>query len=148
VQCLHRWQRAIRPGIVKGAWTKEEEAIIRDAVSAGGGVTKIKWSVIAEKLPGRLAKQVQERWNNNIDPGLNKEPWTEAEVSLIMRMRADDKSWGDIVKCLTVSGKECPGRRGGGVLGCRVCSRVVRYVQKSCRRLLTHVSVICAEACC
>jgi len=23
VQCLHRWQKVLRPGLVKGPWTKE-----------------------------------------------------------------------------------------------------------------------------
>jgi hypothetical protein len=111
VQCLDRWQKVLRPGIVKGAWTKEEEAIVRDAVIAGGGVLNIKWFAIADMLPGRLGKQARERWYNHIDPDLNKGPWTEEEDSLILRMRAGStpESWGEIVKCLTVSGKECPG---------------------------------------
>ena len=24
VQCLHRWQKVLRPGLVKGPWTQEE----------------------------------------------------------------------------------------------------------------------------
>lgn len=25
VQCLHRWQKVLKPGIIKGPWTKEED---------------------------------------------------------------------------------------------------------------------------
>ena len=28
VQCLHRWQKVLRPGLVKGPWTESEDAII------------------------------------------------------------------------------------------------------------------------
>ena len=28
VQCLHRWQKVLRPGLVKGPWTKEVHIII------------------------------------------------------------------------------------------------------------------------
>ena len=29
VQCLHRWQKVLRPGLVKGPWTEEEDEIVR-----------------------------------------------------------------------------------------------------------------------
>jgi hypothetical protein len=143
VQCLHRWQKVLRPGLVKGAWTKEEDAIVFEMVTLHG-VGNIKWSVIAAELPGRLGKQARERWYNHLDPGLNKGPWTEAEDTLIMGMQADmGNRWCEIAKHLTVSGKEGPGRRGrvcgvgrgqtqmaSGVVrgrsGCRVCTRVGR----------------------
>ena len=66
----------LRPGLIKGAWTKEEDAIVRDAVILGG-VGNVKWSVIAQDLPGRLGKQARERWYNHLDPSLNKDPWSE-----------------------------------------------------------------------
>ncbi len=28
IQCSHRWSKVLRPGLVKGAWTKEEDGII------------------------------------------------------------------------------------------------------------------------
>jgi hypothetical protein len=56
VQCLHRWQKVLQPGLVKGPWTDEEDAVIVECI--GKGVTK--WSEIAERIPGRLGKQV--RW--------------------------------------------------------------------------------------
>jgi len=36
------------------------------------GVGKIKWSVIASKLPGRIGKQCRERWFNHLDPTIVK----------------------------------------------------------------------------
>ena len=52
VQCLHRWQKVLRPGLAKGPWTEEEDRIVREMVMKHG-VGNIKWSVIASNV-GRL----------------------------------------------------------------------------------------------
>lgn len=64
VQCLHRWQKVLKPGLVKGPWTSEEDQIVVDLVKIHG--TK-KWSQIARNLKGRLGKQCRERWYNHLD---------------------------------------------------------------------------------
>ena len=58
VQCLHRWQKVLRPGLIKGPWTKEEDESVVQLV-AQHGVTS--WSFIARQLKGRLGKQCRER---------------------------------------------------------------------------------------
>lgn len=68
VQCLHRWQKVLRPGLVKGPWTEEEDRIILECINAG--ITK--WSEIAERIPGRIGKQCRERFFNHLDPGVSK----------------------------------------------------------------------------
>lgn len=76
VQCLHRWQKVLRPGLVKGPWTKEEDdTIIRCRKQ---GITK--WSEIAKQVPGRIGKQCRERWFNHLDPSIRKGEWTEEEM--------------------------------------------------------------------
>ena len=52
VQCLHRWQKVLRPGLRKGPWTKDEDAVVLDFVTKAGGVSCIKWSVVASQVPG------------------------------------------------------------------------------------------------
>lgn len=47
VQCLHRWQKVLRPGLVKGPWTVEEDAIILHARALG----ILKWSEVANLVP-------------------------------------------------------------------------------------------------
>ena len=59
VQCLHRWQKVLRPGLIKGPWTKEEDDSVVQLV-AQHGVTS--WSFIARQLKGRLGKQCRERF--------------------------------------------------------------------------------------
>ena len=71
VQCLHRWQKALRPGLVKGRWTSDEDNTIVSCIAAG--ITK--WSEIAEKIPGRIGKQCRERWFNQLDPSIKKGGW-------------------------------------------------------------------------
>jgi hypothetical protein len=47
--------QVLQPGLVKGPWTKEEDQVIRDCIDRG--ITK--WSEIAERIPGRIGKQVR-----------------------------------------------------------------------------------------
>jgi hypothetical protein len=100
VQCLHRWQKVLRPGLVKGPWSQEEDKIVFDLVTEHG-VGNIKWSVIAAKLPGRLGKQARERWYNHLDPTLNKEPWSLEEDKKLMELqKVMGNRWCEIAKML------------------------------------------------
>lgn len=98
VQCLHRWQKVLRPGLVKGAWTPEEDAIVIRLVEIHG--TK-KWSVIAKDLNGRLGKQCRERWYNHLDPSINKSEWTAEEDQALLDAHAVlGNRWAEIAKRL------------------------------------------------
>lgn len=43
-----------------------------------------KWTTIADRIPGRTAKQCRERWNNHLDPAVNKGEWTPSEDKIII----------------------------------------------------------------
>lgn len=80
VQCLHRWQKVLQPGLKKGPWTVEEDdCILRMVVELGPN----RWSHIAKELPGRIGKQCRERWFNHLNPEINKDPWTEEEERVL-----------------------------------------------------------------
>jgi len=99
VQCLHRWQKVLKPGLRKGQWVKDEDDIVRDLVAKMGGAAHVKWSSVAEHLPGRLGKQVRERWQNHLDPSLTKEPWAEAEDQLLISLQAlMGNRWSEIAR--------------------------------------------------
>jgi hypothetical protein len=85
VQCLHRWNKVLRPGLQKGAWSAEEDKLVREAVQyqAQNGVGRILWSEIATQLPGRLGKQCRERYFNHLDPSINKGDWTPPEDRIL-----------------------------------------------------------------
>lgn len=83
VQCLHRWQKVLKPGLTKGAWEKSEDAEIVACIAQGIN----KWSEIAARIPGRLGKQCRERWFNHLDPTLKKTPWTPDEDLLLVELQ-------------------------------------------------------------
>lgn len=119
VQCLHRWQKVLRPGLVKGHWKKEEDDIITQCVQVG----KKKWSEIAALIPGRIGKQCRERWLNHLDPTIKKGPFSEEEMRILMEMHAEHGTkWSEIAKHLpgrsenTLKNKwNCMNRRKSGV---------------------------------
>jgi hypothetical protein len=98
VQCLHRWQKVLKPGLVKGPWTAEEDNVVIELVKTHG--TK-KWSHIARQLNGRLGKQCRERWYNHLDPDINKGEWTEQEDQTLLRAHEElGNRWAGIAKRL------------------------------------------------
>ncbi len=95
VQCLHRWQKVLRPGLVKGPWTAEEDETIRRCMSQG----HTRWSEIAKQVPGRIGKQCRERWFNHLDPEIKKTEWTQEEdAKLIEGQQKLGNKWSLIAK--------------------------------------------------
>ena len=87
IQCLHRWKKVLSPHLVKGPWSPEEDAIVSRSV-IDVGVSHVKWAQVALKIPGRLGKQVRERWYNHLDPLLAKGPWTPEEDAALVKWQA------------------------------------------------------------
>eukprot|EP00002_Diphylleia_rotans_P011198 TRINITY_DN221_c0_g1_i3.p1 TRINITY_DN221_c0_g1~~TRINITY_DN221_c0_g1_i3.p1 ORF type:complete len:658 (-),score=109.08 TRINITY_DN221_c0_g1_i3:3022-4863(-) len=59
-QCYQRWVRALRPGIRKGAWTDEEDQILRQRVQIYGVGC---WREVAKGLEGRTDQQCRRHWS-------------------------------------------------------------------------------------
>ncbi|KAI3687083.1 hypothetical protein L1987_80774 [Smallanthus sonchifolius] len=98
VQCLHRWQKVLNPALVKGPWTKEEDEELIQLVQEYGHK---KWSIIAQRLSGRIGKQCRERWHNHLDPSINKEAWTqEEELKFIQAHTVYGNKWAELTKFL------------------------------------------------
>ena len=98
VQCLHRWQKVLKPGLIKGPWTPEEDAKVIRLVQLHGNK---KWSFIARQLKGRLGKQCRERWYNHLNPDINKGEWSEDEDRVLMEAHAElGNRWAEIAKRL------------------------------------------------
>ncbi|XP_006643940.1 transcription factor MYB3R-1-like [Oryza brachyantha] len=131
VQCLHRWQKVLNPELVKGPWSKEEDDIIVQMVNKLGPK---KWSTIAQALPGRIGKQCRERWYNHLNPGINKEAWTQKEeITLIHAHRMYGNKWAELTKFL-------PGRTDNAIKNhwnSSVKKKVDSYMSSG---LLTQVS--------
>mgnify|MGYP005851987135 CR=1 FL=1 len=98
VQCLHRWQKVLRPGLIKGPWTPDEDETVVELVKIHG--TK-KWSLIARQLNGRLGKQCRERWYNHLDPNIKKGEWSHDEDEMLLKAHNElGNRWAEIAKRL------------------------------------------------
>lgn len=98
LQCFHRWQKVLKPGLTKGPWSKEEDAIIIEMVKKG----EHKWASIAKEIPGRLGKQIRERYFNHLDPSIKKEPWTKEEDKILLEAQEKlGNKWAKIAKMIT-----------------------------------------------
>ena len=67
-----------------GAWTPEEDELLKDAVSKGKPVL---WDVVAEAVPGRTPIQCKERWLYRLDPDVKRTKFEKWEDDLIVRER-------------------------------------------------------------
>ena len=98
IQCLHRWTKILRPGLVKGPWTDEENNKLKTWVEMYGAK---KWSRCSDFIQGRSGKQCREHWVNKLDPELKKGNWTTEEDEKIFQLyQVHGSSWAKIEKHL------------------------------------------------
>ncbi|KAH7365264.1 hypothetical protein KP509_18G017800 [Ceratopteris richardii] len=64
-QCLVRYQRSLNSGIMRGAWTQEEDEQLRAAVQKYGDQD---WLSISAALEGRTGPQCWNRWHKVLNP--------------------------------------------------------------------------------
>ena len=82
-QCAHRWNKNLKTTLKKqNEWTKEEDDIILQQVSAVGGINSVKWKDISLKLPGRLSDHVKQRFLIKLDLEKKVGAWDESEMKI------------------------------------------------------------------
>lgn len=116
-QCLQRWTKVLKPGLVKGHWTKNEDDILIGMVKHG----RKTWGQIANQINGRTyvcfirflksvdtiatirSKQCRERWCNHLDPQINKGAYTAEEDAVILDLQKElGNRWSYIANRLPV----------------------------------------------
>ena len=89
------------------SWAKEEDSILLNLVQSMR--MPMKWSVVAQSLPGRTGKQCRERYVNHLNPRLKSSEWTPVEDATIFRLYDTTGSqWAKMAKMI-------PGRTDNGI---------------------------------
>lgn len=83
IQCLQRWTNILKPGLVKGHWSEEEDEILKKWVSSQKNLDFTKCNDI---IKGRSGKQCKERWLNVLNPDIVKGNWTKEEDYIIFKL--------------------------------------------------------------
>ena len=105
------WEQFLLPKIKRPKWNKEEDEEIRKFVTEFG-VNSFSVLESLNKLNGKTAKQIRDRWNNYLAPLINKSDWTSKEDELLKSLvNAYGKKWGLVSKSLFGrSGNSCKNR--------------------------------------
>ncbi|ONM31329.1 transcription factor CSA [Zea mays] len=85
-----------RAGHARGHWRPAEDAKLKDLVALYGPKN---WNLIASKLHGRSGKSCRLRWFNQLDPRVNRRPFSAAEEQrLVAAHRAHGNKWALIAR--------------------------------------------------
>ena len=81
IQCSARYRR-IRPGLIKGAWDKDEDNKLLSLYEKYGK----NWAAISKEMPQRTGKQIRDRFLNSLDTKFERGKFTEEEDQTIINV--------------------------------------------------------------
>jgi hypothetical protein len=94
IQCSARYKR-IQPGLIKGAWTPEEDLELLRLYKYYGK----NWSNISRSMPQRTGKQIRDRFLNALDDNLKKEKFSLEEDKKVLKWyKVYGNAWSKIAK--------------------------------------------------
>lgn len=97
-EILSHWKKVANPSIIRGSWTADEDRKIIAWVAENG---PHKWTLLADKMPGRIAKQCRERYCNHLNPNIKTSSWTPEEDQIIIKaIRNIGSKWAEIARLL------------------------------------------------
>jgi hypothetical protein len=104
-QCRDRWKDVLdsstgRASGRKGKWTAVEDNKLKDAVETHG---RKNWAAIAALIPGRVESQCRHRWNNVLDPNIDRANGRKGSSTVVEDIKLKDaiqmhsgKNWDTI----------------------------------------------------
>jgi hypothetical protein len=105
-QCMNKLQEVLATGTLRaGVWSPEEDTLLQELMQDG----RKKWSEIANRLNSdmhkglqvRSGKQCKERWNNHLNPDINRGDWSlEEDICLLEHYQKAGNRWSLIAKQL------------------------------------------------
>ncbi|XP_042423917.1 transcription factor MYB52-like [Zingiber officinale] len=80
----------------RGHWRPEEDEKLKDLVTRFG---PHNWNTIAENIQGRTGKSCRLRWFNQLDPRINRSPFSEEEEARLLALhRLHGNRWSAIAR--------------------------------------------------
>lgn len=94
-QCQSRYVRTLDPGIKRGAWSAEEDDLLRNAVNVFGR----SWMDVCTWLPGRNNEQCRERWQEAQNSS-RRGAWSPEEDQALLDafQFAEEPRWQNVSK--------------------------------------------------
>lgn len=88
-----------------GAWTNVEDQILRAAVSKYG---LTQWARVSSLLPKKTAKQAKARWNEYLNPTINRTEWTPHEDEKLLNLtKLLPNQWRSIASVMGRTATHC-----------------------------------------
>ncbi|CRG88765.1 Myb-related protein A [Talaromyces islandicus] len=92
--CRKRWHYRVSASMNLGPWSQAEDELLRVGIQRYG----THWSRVAQVVGTRNGDQCFKRWNDVLDPGINRSPWTQDEDRmLLVAIGKYGRSWKQIV---------------------------------------------------
>ncbi|CAD8172656.1 unnamed protein product [Paramecium pentaurelia] len=113
--CKQKWLQMLRLPLQQAPWTRHEDDALLLIIQEYQKLNKgNKWSQIATSLNKRTdssvhrnGKQCRERWNNHLNPTINRKPWQLSEDLELMKLAIlNGKKWAQISKQLKLQRSE------------------------------------------
>ena len=97
-QCSNRFEKTLDDSIKRTIWSPQEDARLSATVTAYGS----SWVDVAANVPGRHNDQCRERWIEQVNPSINRSPWSEQEDKILLDYvrERENASWKEISACL------------------------------------------------
>ncbi|KAF2193230.1 hypothetical protein K469DRAFT_796062 [Zopfia rhizophila CBS 207.26] len=91
--CRKRWFNSVAGGLKKGQWAKSEDLQLTMGVQRYGQ----RWTQVAEIVGSRSADQCAKRWQQSLDPDLDRSEWRDHEDKVLIKaVQQLGRHWKDI----------------------------------------------------